>query len=156
MTFFSSAALRRSQCSEQSRGIPAAPPTKLFFFFCFLQIDDTGTFQVIMVPSGTDYAPALERLQRCTFCYGETHRENIIWSGLLSTLSHCWQDWLDLGSRGTSGLGKISLGLWGHFLILHGPQMEAPPAGLLPGILAGGLHSRPSTLLQLPGNSNNY
>uniref|UniRef100_A0A452UTT0 Collagen type VI alpha 6 chain n=1 Tax=Ursus maritimus TaxID=29073 RepID=A0A452UTT0_URSMA len=32
-------------------------------------IDDTGTFQVIMVPSGTDYAPALERLQRCTFCY---------------------------------------------------------------------------------------
>lgn len=32
-------------------------------------IDDTGTFQLIMVPSGTDYAPALERLQRCTFCY---------------------------------------------------------------------------------------
>nr|XP_060496881.1 collagen alpha-6(VI) chain [Panthera onca] len=32
-------------------------------------IDDTGTFQVIMVPSGTDYTPTLERLQRCTFCY---------------------------------------------------------------------------------------
>ncbi|XP_004704238.1 collagen alpha-6(VI) chain [Echinops telfairi] len=32
-------------------------------------IDDTGTFQVIVVPSGTNYAPALERLQRCTFCY---------------------------------------------------------------------------------------
>ncbi|EPQ06122.1 Collagen alpha-6(VI) chain [Myotis brandtii] len=32
-------------------------------------IDDTGTFQVIVVPSGTDYTPALERLQRCTFCY---------------------------------------------------------------------------------------
>ncbi|XP_007935020.1 collagen alpha-6(VI) chain [Orycteropus afer afer] len=32
-------------------------------------IDDTGTFQVIMVPSGADYAPALESLQRCTFCY---------------------------------------------------------------------------------------
>uniref|UniRef100_A0A8C6R1B1 Collagen, type VI, alpha 6 n=1 Tax=Nannospalax galili TaxID=1026970 RepID=A0A8C6R1B1_NANGA len=32
-------------------------------------IDDTGTFQVIMVPSGTDDIPALERLQRCTFCY---------------------------------------------------------------------------------------
>ncbi|CAK6435663.1 unnamed protein product [Pipistrellus nathusii] len=32
-------------------------------------IDDTGTFQVIVVPSGTDYMPALERLQRCTFCY---------------------------------------------------------------------------------------
>ncbi|XP_066100764.1 collagen alpha-6(VI) chain [Saccopteryx bilineata] len=32
-------------------------------------IDDTGTFQVIMVPSGADYRPALEDLQRCTFCY---------------------------------------------------------------------------------------
>uniref|UniRef100_A0A8C2UN38 Collagen type VI alpha 6 chain n=2 Tax=Chinchilla lanigera TaxID=34839 RepID=A0A8C2UN38_CHILA len=32
-------------------------------------IDDTGTFQVIVVPSGTDDMPALERLQRCTFCY---------------------------------------------------------------------------------------
>uniref|UniRef100_A0A8D0N904 VWFA domain-containing protein n=1 Tax=Sus scrofa TaxID=9823 RepID=A0A8D0N904_PIG len=32
-------------------------------------IDDTGTFQVITVPSGTDYTPALEGLQRCTFCY---------------------------------------------------------------------------------------
>nr|XP_055239247.1 collagen alpha-6(VI) chain [Gorilla gorilla gorilla] len=32
-------------------------------------IDDTGTFQVIVVPSGADYIPALERLQRCTFCY---------------------------------------------------------------------------------------
>ncbi|XP_006158576.1 collagen alpha-6(VI) chain [Tupaia chinensis] len=32
-------------------------------------IDDTGTFQVIVVPSGADPAPALERLQRCTFCY---------------------------------------------------------------------------------------
>ncbi|XP_075403320.1 collagen alpha-6(VI) chain [Tenrec ecaudatus] len=32
-------------------------------------IDDTGTFQVIVVPSGTNYTPALERLQRCTFCY---------------------------------------------------------------------------------------
>ncbi|ELW48278.1 Collagen alpha-6(VI) chain [Tupaia chinensis] len=34
-------------------------------------IDDTGTFQVIVVPSGADPAPALERLQRCTFCYGQ-------------------------------------------------------------------------------------
>ncbi|KAM8758459.1 collagen alpha-6(VI) chain isoform 2-T2 [Rhynchonycteris naso] len=32
-------------------------------------IDDTGTFRVIMVPSGADYMPALEELQRCTFCY---------------------------------------------------------------------------------------
>ncbi|XP_066207920.1 collagen alpha-6(VI) chain [Saccopteryx leptura] len=32
-------------------------------------IDDTGTFQVIMVPSGADYTPALKDLQRCTFCY---------------------------------------------------------------------------------------
>ncbi|KAM7337042.1 hypothetical protein ACRRTK_003161 [Alexandromys fortis] len=32
-------------------------------------IDDTGTFQVVVVPSGTDAAPALEQLQRCTFCY---------------------------------------------------------------------------------------
>ncbi|XP_012412427.1 collagen alpha-6(VI) chain [Trichechus manatus latirostris] len=32
-------------------------------------IDDTGTFQVITVPSGADYTPALESLQRCTFCY---------------------------------------------------------------------------------------
>uniref|UniRef100_A0A286XTB4 Collagen type VI alpha 6 chain n=2 Tax=Cavia porcellus TaxID=10141 RepID=A0A286XTB4_CAVPO len=32
-------------------------------------IDDTGTFQVIVIPSGTDDKPALERLQRCTFCY---------------------------------------------------------------------------------------
>ncbi|XP_036999939.2 collagen alpha-6(VI) chain [Artibeus jamaicensis] len=32
-------------------------------------IDDTGTFQVIMVPSRADYTPTLERLQRCTFCY---------------------------------------------------------------------------------------
>ncbi|XP_062038326.1 collagen alpha-6(VI) chain-like [Lepus europaeus] len=32
-------------------------------------IDDTGTFQVVVVPLGTDYTPALERLQRCTFCY---------------------------------------------------------------------------------------
>ncbi|XP_074228313.1 collagen alpha-6(VI) chain isoform X2 [Camelus bactrianus] len=32
-------------------------------------IEDTGTFQVIMVPSGADYTPALEGLQRCTFCY---------------------------------------------------------------------------------------
>ncbi|XP_054451751.1 collagen alpha-6(VI) chain [Pteronotus mesoamericanus] len=32
-------------------------------------IDDTGTFQVIMVPPGADYMPTLERLQRCTFCY---------------------------------------------------------------------------------------
>uniref|UniRef100_A0A8C3YQI3 Collagen type VI alpha 6 chain n=1 Tax=Catagonus wagneri TaxID=51154 RepID=A0A8C3YQI3_9CETA len=32
-------------------------------------IDDTGTFQVITVPSGADYTPALEGLQRCTFCY---------------------------------------------------------------------------------------
>ncbi|KAM7062788.1 collagen alpha-6(VI) chain [Molossus nigricans] len=32
-------------------------------------IDDTGTFQVVMVPSGADSTPALERLQRCTFCY---------------------------------------------------------------------------------------
>ncbi|XP_068401997.1 collagen alpha-6(VI) chain [Eschrichtius robustus] len=32
-------------------------------------IDDTGRFQVIMVPHRTDSAPALEGLQRCTFCY---------------------------------------------------------------------------------------
>uniref|UniRef100_A0A8C5KDP2 Collagen, type VI, alpha 6 n=1 Tax=Jaculus jaculus TaxID=51337 RepID=A0A8C5KDP2_JACJA len=32
-------------------------------------IDDTGTFQVVMVPTGTDDMLALERLQRCTFCY---------------------------------------------------------------------------------------
>ncbi|KFO32697.1 Collagen alpha-6(VI) chain [Fukomys damarensis] len=32
-------------------------------------IDDTGSFQVIVVPSGTDDSLALERLQRCTFCY---------------------------------------------------------------------------------------
>ncbi|XP_014643753.1 PREDICTED: collagen alpha-6(VI) chain [Ceratotherium simum simum] len=32
-------------------------------------IDDTGTFQVVMVQSGADSTPALERLQRCTFCY---------------------------------------------------------------------------------------
>ncbi|KAM5291861.1 collagen alpha-6(VI) chain [Ctenodactylus gundi] len=32
-------------------------------------IDDTGTFQVVVVPSGADDMPALERLQRCTFCY---------------------------------------------------------------------------------------
>ncbi|XP_006846697.1 PREDICTED: collagen alpha-6(VI) chain [Chrysochloris asiatica] len=32
-------------------------------------IDDTGTFQVVMIPSGADYTPALESLQRCTFCY---------------------------------------------------------------------------------------
>ncbi|XP_054545747.1 collagen alpha-6(VI) chain isoform X2 [Talpa occidentalis] len=32
-------------------------------------IDDTGTFQVIMVPSGADHTPALERLQLCTFCH---------------------------------------------------------------------------------------
>ncbi|EGW05664.1 Collagen alpha-6(VI) chain [Cricetulus griseus] len=32
-------------------------------------IDDTGTFQVIVVPSGTDVVPTLEKLQRCTFCY---------------------------------------------------------------------------------------
>ncbi|XP_076986209.1 collagen alpha-6(VI) chain [Tamandua tetradactyla] len=32
-------------------------------------IDDTGTFQVIMVPPGADNQPALENLQRCTFCY---------------------------------------------------------------------------------------
>ncbi|XP_046502592.1 collagen alpha-6(VI) chain [Equus quagga] len=32
-------------------------------------IDDTGTFQVVMIPPGADSAPALERLQRCTFCY---------------------------------------------------------------------------------------
>lgn len=31
-------------------------------------IDDTGTFQIIMVPPGTDYTPALETLQLCTFC----------------------------------------------------------------------------------------
>ncbi|XP_060036883.1 collagen alpha-6(VI) chain [Erinaceus europaeus] len=33
-----------------------------------LLIDDTGTFQIIMVPPGTDYTPALETLQLCTFC----------------------------------------------------------------------------------------
>ncbi|KAG8516243.1 Collagen alpha-6(VI) chain, partial [Galemys pyrenaicus] len=33
------------------------------------RIDDTGTFQVIMVPSGADHSPALERLQLCTFCH---------------------------------------------------------------------------------------
>ncbi|XP_057624395.1 collagen alpha-6(VI) chain [Chionomys nivalis] len=32
-------------------------------------IDDTGTFQVVVVPSGTDAEPALKQLQRCTFCY---------------------------------------------------------------------------------------
>ncbi|KAI4580445.1 hypothetical protein MJT46_019214, partial [Ovis ammon polii x Ovis aries] len=32
-------------------------------------IDDTGRFQVIIIPSGADSAPALEELQRCTFCY---------------------------------------------------------------------------------------
>ncbi|ELK16748.1 Collagen alpha-6(VI) chain [Pteropus alecto] len=32
-------------------------------------IDNTGTFQVIMVPSRANYSSALERLQRCTFCY---------------------------------------------------------------------------------------
>uniref|UniRef100_A0A8I6GLS2 Collagen type VI alpha 6 chain n=1 Tax=Rattus norvegicus TaxID=10116 RepID=A0A8I6GLS2_RAT len=32
-------------------------------------IDDTGTFQVLVVPSRPDQVPALERLQRCTFCY---------------------------------------------------------------------------------------
>ncbi|XP_004692247.2 PREDICTED: collagen alpha-6(VI) chain [Condylura cristata] len=32
-------------------------------------IDDTGTFQVIVVPSGTDHTAALERLQLCTFCH---------------------------------------------------------------------------------------
>nr|XP_023395803.1 collagen alpha-6(VI) chain [Loxodonta africana] len=32
-------------------------------------IDDTGTFQIITIPSGADYMPALESLQRCTFCY---------------------------------------------------------------------------------------
>ncbi|KAM6223857.1 collagen alpha-6(VI) chain [Rhynchocyon petersi] len=32
-------------------------------------IDDSGTFQVIMIPAGADYTPALESLQRCTLCY---------------------------------------------------------------------------------------
>uniref|UniRef100_F7C3U7 Collagen type VI alpha 6 chain n=1 Tax=Ornithorhynchus anatinus TaxID=9258 RepID=F7C3U7_ORNAN len=32
-------------------------------------IDDTGTFQVITVPPGSNYKPALKRLQLCTFCY---------------------------------------------------------------------------------------
>ncbi|XP_021097829.1 collagen alpha-6(VI) chain [Heterocephalus glaber] len=32
-------------------------------------IDDTGSFQVIVVPSRIDDSPVLERLQRCTFCY---------------------------------------------------------------------------------------
>ncbi|XP_055985295.1 collagen alpha-6(VI) chain [Sorex fumeus] len=32
-------------------------------------IDDTGTFQVIVLPSGTEHSPALERLQLCTFCH---------------------------------------------------------------------------------------
>ncbi|XP_058146622.1 collagen alpha-6(VI) chain [Dasypus novemcinctus] len=32
-------------------------------------IDDTGTFQVVTVPSGADPAPALEQLRRCTFCF---------------------------------------------------------------------------------------
>ncbi|MBZ3886683.1 Collagen alpha-6(VI) chain [Sciurus carolinensis] len=43
-------------------------PTKWFFLFGLLQIDDTGTFQVIVIPSRTEDMPALERLQRCTFC----------------------------------------------------------------------------------------
>lgn len=32
-------------------------------------IDDTGTFQVVVVPPAADYTATLERLQRCTFCY---------------------------------------------------------------------------------------
>ncbi|XP_015995750.2 collagen alpha-6(VI) chain isoform X2 [Rousettus aegyptiacus] len=32
-------------------------------------MDDTGTFQVIMVPPRANYSSALESLQRCTFCY---------------------------------------------------------------------------------------
>lgn len=64
-----------------------------------------------MVPSGTDAAPALEQLQRCTFCYGETHRDKQIRSGLLSVLSHPWQKQLELGQREMQGLGQASLGL---------------------------------------------
>lgn len=64
-----------------------------------------------MVPSGTDAAPALEQLQRCTFCYGETHRDKRIRSGLLSVLSHPWQKQLELSQREMQGLGQASLGL---------------------------------------------
>uniref|UniRef100_A0A287A0A6 Collagen type VI alpha 6 chain n=1 Tax=Sus scrofa TaxID=9823 RepID=A0A287A0A6_PIG len=65
-TFFSSAALEFSALDI----IPVViaftnvPSVRRSF-----AIDDTGTFQVITVPSGTDYTPALEGLQRCTFCY---------------------------------------------------------------------------------------
>ncbi|XP_008061931.1 collagen alpha-6(VI) chain-like, partial [Carlito syrichta] len=31
-------------------------------------VDDTGTFRVLVVPPGAAYTPALEKLQRCTFC----------------------------------------------------------------------------------------
>lgn len=36
-----------------------------------MQFDDTGTFQVIPVPPVGNYEP-LERLRRCTLCYGKT------------------------------------------------------------------------------------
>jgi hypothetical protein len=38
-----------------------------------MQFDSTGTFQVISVPPDGNYEP-LERLRRCTLCYGKTRR----------------------------------------------------------------------------------
>ena len=42
-----------------------------------MQFDNTGTFQVLSVPPNGEYAP-LERLQRCTLCYGKTNEKSFI------------------------------------------------------------------------------
>ena len=42
-----------------------------------MQFDNTGTFQVLSVPPDGEYDP-LERLRRCTLCYGKTNEKNLL------------------------------------------------------------------------------
>lgn len=91
-----------SQFSGSGRLLPRYP-LSCAFSSCCLQIDDTGTFQVVVVPPAADYTATLQRLQRCTFCYGKTYREVMIWARLLSVLSHHWQKQLELGNRDVCG-----------------------------------------------------
>lgn len=48
-----------------------------------MQFDNTGTFQVLSVPPNGEYDP-LERLRRCTLCYGKTNEKE--WAETLKCL----------------------------------------------------------------------
>lgn len=74
---------------------------------------------------------------------------------LLSVLSHRWQEQLELGHRDMHGLGQATLGLGAHTASPTDGTSQLSLQGPSSGSQWEGCNPASSTLMQLPGNSNN-